>query len=277
VRKKKRRNTIMWQAIAVVGGLGVLFGVFLTYFHIKFHVEENPLISAIYELLPKANCGACGYAGCAVFAEALAEGKTEIEKCTGVDSENFPRICRLLGMEEKTKVKMTARVLCSGGNNVAKRFEFTTLKDCRALNSLFDTVSECMYGCIGLGSCAKVCPFDAIEMVENDLPQIDKNKCVGCGKCAEICPKNIIKIVSFEKEIYIACSSKDKGAVVIKICKIGCIGCGKCVKTCPENAIKLEDNVAVIDYDKCNNCEKCVDECPRKVIFVASVKEGQLA
>lgn len=266
----------MWQAIAVVGGLGILFGIFLTYFHIKFHVEENPLISGIYELLPNINCGACGYAGCSVFAEALAEGKTEIGKCASVSLLNFSRICLLLGTEEKTKVKMEARVLCSGGNNVAKRFEFTTLKDCRALNALFDTGSECMYGCIGLGSCAKICPFGAIEM-KDDLPQIDENKCVGCGKCVEICPKNIIELVPFEKKVYIACSSNDKGAVVIKICKIGCIGCGKCVKACPEDAIKLEDNVAVIDYDKCNNCEKCVDECPRKVIFVASVNEGQLA
>ena len=260
----------MWQAIAVLGGLGIFFGVLLTYFHMKFHVEENPIISGIYDLLPKANCGACGYAGCSAFAEALAEGKTEIGKCTGVDSENFPRICRLLGIEEKTKVKMTARVLCSGGNNAAKRFEFTTLKDCRALNAIFDTELECIYGCIGLGSCAKVCPFDAIKMRENGLPQIDEDKCIGCGKCVEICPKNIIKLVPFDKKVYIACVSHNKAAVVIKTCKIGCIGCGKCVKACPREAIKLENNVAVIDYEKCDNCGKCVDECPRKVIFVAS-------
>jgi len=185
------------------------------------------------------------------------------------------KICALLGISETTKTKMVARVFCGGGENVKRKFQ-TILKDCRQLNALYDTNLECEYGCIGLGSCEKVCPFDAIKM-ENGLPQIDEEKCTGCGRCVEACPKNIIRLVPYEKKVYIACSSHDKGAKVIKICKIGCIGCGKCVKVCPNDAITLKDNLAVIDFEKCDGCGKCVEVCPRKVIFATSPKDLILA
>jgi len=266
----------MVQAIIVMGGLGVLFGVFLTYFHIKFRVEENPLIKSLHLLLPNANCGACGYPGCSAFAEALLEKKVSPEKCSGISSENLSKICRILGIEEKTKVKMVARVFCSGGNNATRKFEYNTLKDCRSLNILFDTNLNCTYGCIGFGSCEKKCPFGAIKMM-NNLPEIDEEKCTGCGICVEVCPKKIIRLVPYNKKVYIRCCSHDKGSVVIKICKTGCIGCGKCVKVCPRNAISLQENLAIIDYEKCDNCGKCIEECPRKVIFSIPLKKLSLA
>ncbi|MGC8976667.1 MAG: 4Fe-4S binding protein, partial [Candidatus Ratteibacteria bacterium] len=164
-----------------------------------------------------------------------------------------------------------ARVCCYGGVNAKKKFEYKTIKSCLALNAIFDTNFECVYGCLGLGDCVKVCPVNAIKMNEKNLPEIDQNLCIGCGKCADVCPKKIIKMVPFDKEIYISCSSFDKGGIVTKICQTGCIACGRCEKVCPTGAIKMENNLPIIDYEKCDNCGKCVEECPRKIIFTSKI------
>lgn len=267
----------MLMAIIVLAGLGIIFGIFLTYFHTRFHVEENPIIPRIYELMPKANCGACGFPGCSSFVEALIEGKTPIEKCALLDAENRGKICEILGIEVKEKERKVARVLCFGGVNAKRKFSFDTIKSCSAVNSLFDTNLECNFGCIGYGDCVKVCPVNAIKIGEKGVPEIDEEICVGCGKCVDVCPKNIVKLLPYEKKVYVSCSSRDKGAVVVKICKTGCIGCGKCVRVCPAGAIKIENNLAVIDYEKCESCGKCVEECPRKIIFQSSKKIPQLA
>jgi len=259
----------------ILGSMGIIFGAFLTYFSIKFKTEENPLVKQLYELMPNANCGACGLSGCSAFAEALAEGKIEPTKCVMMSEENMHRICSLLGIEIKERGKLVARLMCFGGENAKKRFEYKTLKSCNALSALFNTNMECAYGCLGMGDCVNVCPVNAITMGEDNLPVIDSEICIGCGRCVVECPKNIIKLVPADKYIYIACSSNDRGPVVVKVCRTGCIGCGRCVKVCPQEAITLENNLAVIDYSKCDNCRKCVEECPRKVIFNASLKEKQ--
>ena len=64
----------------------------------------------------------------------------------------------------------------------------------------------------------------------------------------------------------VECSNTERGAAVNKTCKVGCIACGLCVKNCPQQAIFLKNNVAVIDYTKCNGCGTCVTKCPKKVI-----------
>ncbi|MDD3725615.1 MAG: RnfABCDGE type electron transport complex subunit B [Candidatus Ratteibacteria bacterium] len=265
----------MWIPVIILGCLGIFFGTFLTYFSIKFKTEENPLLKNLYELMPNANCGACGLAGCSAFAEAMAEGKIEPSRCVLMTDESIQKICSLLGIETEKRERQVARVLCSGGNNAKRRFEYKTIQTCNAVSGLFNTNLECSYGCLGMGDCVRICPFDVIYMDDNNLPVIDSEKCTGCGKCVAICPKNIIKLISADKNIYIACSSHDRGPIVIKACKTGCIGCGRCVKVCPQQAITMEDNLPVIDYNKCDNCGRCVEECPKKVIFDASLKEKQ--
>ncbi|MCM8819158.1 MAG: RnfABCDGE type electron transport complex subunit B [Candidatus Omnitrophica bacterium] len=261
----------MVNSILIVGCLGLFFGIFLTIIYTKFKVEENPLFSKIYTLLPKANCGGCGFAGCSAFAESLIENKTSVDKCVLLDEKSFSEICKLLGITSEKKEKLVARVFCYGGTNAKKKFEYSTLKSCNALNAIFDTNYECIYGCLGLGDCVKVCPVNAISITDKNIAEVNEDKCIGCGKCVEICPKKIIHLIPFSKKVFIACSSNDKGAFVIKICRSGCIGCGKCVKACPQGAIKIENNLAIIDYEKCDNCGKCVEECPRKIIFVSKV------
>ncbi len=267
----------MWIPIAILGGMGIIFGAFLTFFSIKFKVEEDPLTAQLYELMPKANCGACGMAGCGLFAELLREGKVSPEKCAMLPEENMEKICGILGIEKKNRERKVARVMCGGGANAKRKFEYNTLKTCNALNALYNTNLECAYGCLGLGDCSRVCPVDAITMGKNGLPEIDEETCIGCGKCVAECPKNIISLAPADKKVYIACSSSDRGPVVVRACKTGCIACGKCVKVCPKEAITLENNLAVIDYSKCDNCGACIKACPRKIIFSAEVKIPQPA
>jgi len=227
--------------------------------------------------MPKANCGACGFAGCSSFAEMLAEKKESPEKCVMLSDENLASICGILGIESKNRIREIAKLKCFGGANARKKFEYSTIKSCSALNALFGTSLECRYGCLGSGDCAAVCPVNAIKMGENGLPEINPEICTGCGKCVKACPMNIITLLPENKTVHVACSSCDRGPVVVKACKSGCIGCGKCVKVCPRQAISLQNNLAVIDYEKCDSCGTCVDNCPRKIIFNAAIKSEQLA
>lgn len=263
----------METSVIIIGGLGLFFGIFLTIIYSKFKVEENPLFLQIVSLLPNANCGGCGFAGCNDFAKNLIEGKISPEKCVMITKDALTEVCKILNIEKKEGIKLVARICCYGGVNAKKKFEYESIKTCHALNIIFDTNYECIYGCLGKGDCVRVCPVKAIQMKDNGLPEINFEKCIGCGRCVEICPKKIIKLIPIDKEVYVSCSSQDKGSIVIKICQSGCIGCGKCEKICPQKAIKIENNLPIINYERCDNCKKCVEECPRKIIFTLKTFE----
>ena len=125
----------------------------------------------------------------------------------------------------------------------------------------------CNNGCLGFGTCAKICPFNAIEMI-NGIAKINKQKCKACGKCIDICPKHLISFIPDSAKQVVACSSTDKGPVTMKACSVGCIGCGLCVKVCNENAIKVENFHAIIDHTKCVKCGACMEKCPKKSIVI---------
>ena len=117
------------------------------------------------------------------------------------------------------------------------RFNYTGPEDCRAA-MLFGGKSNkmCTFACIGLGNCAKACQFDAMHIVDG-VAKVDRSKCVGCGACVDACPKSIVKLIPESQKIMPACRNMDKGAQVMKICKVGCIGCMKCQRECPADAI----------------------------------------
>ena len=129
-----------------------------------------------------------------------------------------------------------------------------------------DGQKACKASCIGLGTCERACPFDAIHVNDKGLAVVDRDKCTACNICVTECPKNVIELIPMSSQVQIACNSNDKGRVVKSNCTIGCIGCQICVKACPFDAIGFEDNLAKIDYDKCTNCGVCVEKCPTKSI-----------
>lgn len=246
--------------------MGLLFGSLLAYASKKFAVEVDERIPFITEALPGANCGGCGFAGCAAFAAAVVEGKAPVNGCPVGGAACAAKIAEIMGVKAEASERKIARVLCNGTCDQAKdKFDYYGVTDCVAAAKLGGGQKSCAYGCLGLGTCVKACMFDAIK-IENGIAVIDKNKCTACGKCAAACPKNVIELIEESRETWVMCKSKDPGKEVRKVCDTGCIACKICEKACKFDAIHVVDNVAVIDYEKCVNCNQCVIKCPKKII-----------
>lgn len=254
--------------VIILGVLGLVFGALLGVAAKALKVEKDERIEQITELLPGANCGGCGYAGCSALAEAIVKGEAEPSKCPGTKKENIDKIADILGIIVEEKEKIVAKVLCSGTcDKAAYKYEYEGITDCVAAQRFGGGEKSCSFGCTGYGSCVSVCRFDAIH-IENGVAVVDDKKCVGCGMCAAICPKKVIDMIPAKQKVFVLCKSKDKGAVVKDSCSAGCIGCKLCEKNCPSSAICVTDNLAAIDYLKCSNCGICAEKCPKKVISV---------
>ncbi len=253
--------------VIAMAALGLIFGLGLAYALKIFGIQIDPKAALIIARLPGANCGACGKAGCAGFAEALVNGEAIPSSCVVSNEEARKSIAELLGIEHNVKIKTIATLICKGGVNAKDKFVYKGIKGCKAAMLTFGGQKVCKYACVGFGDCAIVCPFDAIIMGPDNLPHIDADKCTACGKCVHICPKKVLTLTPVDKIFHIGCNSNDKGADVVKACKIGCIACGKCKKACPVNAIIIENNLAKIDYNICKNHGKCFEVCPMHTIY----------
>lgn len=252
--------------ILTLGFLGLIFGIGLAIASKKLAVDTDPRLDKVLGLLPGANCGACGGAGCFGFAEGLLSGKFNIAACRVSEEAVKEQVARLLGQTIEKKTKMVATLHCYGGIKVKDRFDYRGIKECVAANQILGGLKSCVYGCLGYGDCVRVCPFDAIKMSDEGFPVVDEAKCRACNKCVMICPKNLFSLRPAARKVYVACSSHDLGKDTRLVCPVGCIGCRKCEQICPFQAIRVIDNLAVIDYHKCTSCGKCVEACPMKTI-----------
>ncbi|MCR5591419.1 MAG: RnfABCDGE type electron transport complex subunit B [Lachnospiraceae bacterium] len=254
-------------AVIAVAGSGLLISIFLSIFQKKFAVEVDKKEEAIIEALPGNNCGACGFPGCSGLAAAIAKGEAEVGGCPVGGKATAEKIAAIMGVDAGAFVKKVAFVKCMGTcEDAGESYDYTGPADCRSAAMAPGRGSKaCNYGCLGFGSCQKVCDNDAIHIV-NGIAVIDPEKCGSCGKCVSACPMGIIEIVPYDSNVRVACSSKDKGNITMKACKKGCVGCALCVKTCEFSAVTVEDNLARIDYSKCTTCGACALKCPKKVI-----------
>ena len=249
-------------ACLVVLGLAVLAGILLAVFSHFFAVAEDPKKAQVRECLPGINCGACGYKGCDDYAEALAQGEAKPNLCIPGAQTVADQIGAILGIEAEPFKDVVAFVACNGtcvATTVKAKYE--GVQTCRAASMLFGGNNSCRYGCLGLGDCAAVCPTQAIVKVDG-IAQVETERCIGCGLCVGTCPKKIITMLGQTTTVAVMCSNTQKGADARKACTNACIGCKKCEKTCPHGAIAVENNLAVIDYEKCNHCGACIKECP---------------
>ncbi len=250
--------------IAALGGLGLILGIGLAVASKLLAVKIDPKIEKVRELLPGANCGACGYPGCDGFAKATSEGVAQIGACTVLSEDDLNEIAQLLGVEAKLGNRRVARVLCRGDEeNCASKFEYFGVSDCRAAAMLAGGPASCRFACVGMLTCAKVCPFDAIYLNEHGIAEVNEAKCTGCGRCVVACPKDAIEVMDESNRAYINCRNIDKGKEVTSVCKAGCFGCSLCEKRCPQGAITMVNNLPLYDYDKCTDCGVCAVVCPK--------------
>ena len=277
-------STILY-AVLTLGVLGALFGGVLAVASKVFEVKKDPRIDEIHSILPGANCGGCGFAGCGACAEAIAGGNAPVNACPVCSGEQTTAIAAIMGVEVTAAERRVAFVRCNGGNRAGKKYEYIGIPDCTAAVKIAGNGPlDCAFGCLGFGSCTAVCKFDAIHINENGVAEVDRHKCTLCRRCMEVCPRHIITDIPYAADVVVRCASQDKGAVARNNCASSCIACKLCEKNCPHDAIHVVDNVAVIDYTKCTSCGTCVSKCPRKVIFdlhsngkVMPVVQGQVS
>ena len=253
-------------AAAILGVIGLILGAALGFASKAFFVKEDERIAQITEVLPGANCGGCGYAGCSNYADSIVNNGTPINLCPSCKQDAVDKIAEIVGVSSETAVAKIAYVRCSGGNRYAnKKFDYYGMNDCMAAARLLDGFMECKYGCLGFGNCVMACPEHAISVVDG-IATVDEDNCIGCGICADACPKHVISIIDKDTKVRVKCSSQDKGAATKRNCNSGCLGCKICEKTCPKGAIKVTNNVASIDYELCDACGLCVEKCPKNII-----------
>ena len=269
-------------AIALLGGLSLVFGLILAAASKVFYVKTDPRLEQLNDCLPCANCGGCGYAGCSSYAEAVLNGEASIDKCASGGNESAQAMAAIMGVEAVEVTRKVALVRCSGekiynkdGNLIygAKtKGTYEGIHDCLAASKVGGRGPlACKFGCLGYGSCVKACKYGAIS-IQNGVAVVDEDLCVGCMACAAACPRDLIIPVEPGRNVVIACNSMAKGAVTTRGCTVGCVGCGLCSKICPNGAITVTKNLATIDYSKCDNCGLCATVCPKKLIKDSKVE-----
>lgn len=257
-------------ATGVVAALGLLGSLILVLASKLLYVPVDERVSKITQLLPGANCGACGYAGCGDYAKAVAAG-APVNKCVPGGAAVAQAVGEVMGVTAGEVAKRKAIVACQGNfDNTTDKYRYEGVQSCTAAAAMFRGSSACSYGCLGYGDCTRACKFDAIS-VQNGVARVNPEKCTGCGACEEACPKRVIWIREESEKPVVMCANHQRGALTRKACTAGCIGCMKCEKTCPEGAIHVNNNVARVDYDKCTGCRKCMNECPVHAITIPKI------
>jgi len=241
----------------------------------KLYVYEDPRIEQVEDMLPHANCGACGFPGCRPFAEALDSGTVLPGKCSVSSDEGRSAIASFLGVSLGSEEKRVARLACNGGMNVAiNQAYYKGVSSCQAATLISGGGKACSWGCLGYGDCAVVCDFDAIVMNEFGIPVVDVQKCTACGDCVEACPKGLFSIHPISHRLWVACKSLEAGDEVLDVCDVGCTACGKCAMDAEDNMITMVKNLPVINYSKDHNTQAPIQRCPTGAIVWLDDKEG---
>jgi len=270
-------STIIWTVL-ILTILGLVLPLVLFWIAKKFKVEEDPRIDEIEKVMPGANCGGCGFAGCRAFADsAVKASNLDGHYCPVGGNEVMKKVAAVLGYEVKEIAPKVAVIRCNGTcENRPRTNVYDGVSSCRVKASLYSGDTACAFGCLGCGDCVSACKFGALSMnPETGLPVVNEDLCTACGSCVKACPKNIIELrqkgstPKNNRRVFVSCANKDKGGVARKACAAACIGCGKCVKVCKFEAISVADNLAYIDSEKCKACGLCYFECPTGAIHVS--------
>ena len=253
--------------LVVLVGVGAFFGIVLALADKKFYMQQNPLIGEVEDILPKGQCGACGFAGCAKYAEAVVENPdVPPNLCVPGKAAVAAKVAKLTGKSAGSVEERKAHVLCQGGKSAKLAAKYEGVHDCAAAKLVGGGPNECKFGCLGFGTCVAACPFDALHMGENGLPVVDTYACTGCGKCQETCPQGVMTLLPVTAPVAVHCQSHAKGPAARKACPNACLGCGLCMRNCPHGAIKIENFLAVVDPAIGCTEKTCLAKCPTGAI-----------
>lgn len=267
---------LVLTAVGAIGGLTLLLTTLLVLANRKLRVEEDPRIDDVEEMLPHANCGACGFTGCRPFAEALVAGATTPGKCTVSNPTAHERIAAYLGVEVGGEEKRVARLACAGAKNVARNHaRYHGLSSCVAAAQVAGGGKGCFWGCLGLGDCAKACDFDALHMNAQGLPVVDEAKCTACGDCVVACPKDLFSLQKASHRLWVACRSLEAGDEQLADCEVACTACGRCAMDAP-GLIVMRSNLPVIDYANYRESRNATERCPTGAIVWLDSKTGPI-
>jgi Na+-translocating ferredoxin:NAD+ oxidoreductase RNF subunit RnfB len=254
-------------AIGALGGLTLLLATGLVVASRKLHVEEDPRIDDVEDLLPHSNCGACGYPGCRPFAEALVAGDVQPGTCTVSSDEGRATIADYLGVDVGEVDHRVARLACAGGTNVARMHaRYVGHQSCRSAALVAGGGKGCFWGCLGLNDCERVCDFDAITMDRHSMPVVNEDLCTACGDCVEICPKDLFSLHPSSHRLWVACKNLEHGNELLEDCEVACTACERCVFDAPGGLIAMQDNLPVVDYSRPHATRTPIERCPTGAI-----------
>ena len=259
-------------SVTLIGGV---LGIGLAIAARILAVKKDERVANVEEILPGANCGACGFPGCSGYAEGIVNEDADITLCSPGGAEVLAKIAELMGKEAgDVGEKMVAQVHCRGNRDTSTyTYNYKGLNDCNAMQAMYKGDKDCKYGCLAGGSCIKVCPVDAISRDEKNRIWVDKDLCISCEKCVAVCPTGVMQMIPYSSDVIVACNSLDKGGKVKKYCSVGCIGCKICEKKSPEGGFVVENFLATIDYNNKGDRVAALKACPAKCI-VSSVDAG---
>jgi electron transport complex protein RnfB len=260
--------TAILVSVAILGGVGLTFAGAIALTHRKFKVWEDPRIDAVADMLPGANCGACGQAGCRAFAEGVVQGALQPAGCTVMSADAVVSLASFLGVEAGETNKRVARLLCAGGSNVAiQQADYLGLETCKAAAAVAGGGKGCRWGCLGLADCEVVCDFDAIFMNAYGIPIVIPDKCTACGDCVEACPKDLFTLMPIEQKLIVQCKSALEGDEIEALCRVACTACGRCAADAAPGLIAMQDGLAVVDYSKNDLADPAaIARCPTGAI-----------
>lgn len=255
-------------SVAILGGVGMTFGALIALANAKLRVEEDPRVDDLSDLLPGANCGACGYAGCRAFAEAVIKGETPPATCTVMSADEREDVADLLGVDAGAVNRKVARLLCAGGSDVAwRKADYVGIESCAAAVAVSGGGKGCAWGCVGFADCAVSCDFDAITMSATDLPVVDPELCTACNDCVEACPLDLFALFPLDDHLFVQCRNLLDGDDAEEVCSVACTGCRRCVQDAEPGLIEVRNGLAIIDYEKIDlENPKAVERCPTGAI-----------
>ena len=266
--------TLILTAVATIGVLTFILASMLVMANRWLHVEEDPRIDAVEDMLPHTNCGGCGYPGCRPFAEALVDGKVLPGKCSVGTEEDHFSIAQYLGVDVGAEAKQVARLACGGGANVSRNHaRYSGHQSCSAAALVAGGGKGCFWGCLGIGDCEVACDFDAIQMNSHHLPVVDENRCTACGDCVTACPKDLFSLQVQSHRLWVACRSQEEGDEILEDCQVGCTACGRCAMDAP-GLIEMKGNLPIIDYGKDRLTAEPTQRCPTGAIVWLDAKAG---